>query len=384
MDVDSVVSVPNTRANLTDEAKQVGSAKNISQKYSLPFPEVDPLYGDMSDKLKFPRLQYGKFLISKLKKTQGLTVANTLRRILLYQVPALSITEIKFERGMSINGQNFSGNIEAANSSLMDSATSAKGKTKVKGRSPKGEAPSTDPELVPLAPIHEFSRIPGLYESLLELTMNLEAVVFKSTNEEVASTYVSGVDSETVNSYGISDCPSMDIQRRNTCTLRLPLLSSMTLPSGTAELLATNKPLVFSRRNILQAKDLILPTGVSVVYPEQYLATIMEVSNSDSPLCGDAISKGNPGKGAKPSDQVVVTCVLEKLSDTLPPRLQAAKPTNKRRTPIKKVNYTIENFEQGEEVVFEIWTNGAISPQDAFTYGIHSAVNLFQQFLSLS
>ena len=62
----------------------------------------------------------------------------------------------------------------------------------------------------------------------------------------------------------------------------------------------------------------------------------------------------------------------------------AATKLNKKSAPVKKVNYTIENAadpNQGEQVIFEIWTNGAISPQDAFAYGIQYAVKLFQQFL---
>jgi DNA-directed RNA polymerase alpha subunit len=341
------------------------------------------------------RLHYGKFLISKLKRTQGLTFANTLRRILLYEVPTAGITSVKFQ-------------------------------TKYMGYSSVAELPSV---AAPTQIIHEFSRIPGVYESLLELTMNLESVILKKDSEY-------GVISK------MEEGPSSF--QYATITIILPELANHQI----------GPPIEVVTPHIIQAKDLILPSGFSVVYPDQYIATLMGGQISVAPQrrnCGETDVRFAAGaasqsrgearatqSGATPGTSqpgearaftvLIVNCGLESHeseaqascsseahaeaqlrsgpasqsrgsyarqspSAHAQAQLRSAKPMqsevaatklNKKSAPVKKVNYTIENAadpNQGEQVIFEIWTNGAISPQDAFAYGIQYAVKLFQQFL---
>ena len=328
------------------------------------------------------RLHYGKFLISKLKKTQGLTFANTLRRILLYEVPTAGITSVKFQT-------KYMGYSSVAELPSRSEAQASQSRGEARAMPMQSGA-----TLRPTQIIHEFSRIPGVYESLLELTMNLESVILKKDSEY-------GVISKMEGGFAPSQYA--------TITIILPELANHQI----------GPPIEVVTPHIIQAKDLILPSGFSVVYPDQYIATLMggQISLApqrrsrgeadvrfaaglgEAPLQSGAAElrsakpvRSQPGE-ARAFTVLIVNCGLESheseahanCSVAIPtPREVAATKLNKKSAPVKKVNYTIENPadpNQGEQVIFEIWTNGAISPQDAFAYGIQYAVKLFQQFL---
>ena len=377
-----------------------------------------------------PGLHYGKFLISKLKKTQGLTLANTLRRILLYEVPAIGIAAIT-----SINFQS--------ESTSRGVATLGEANAYAQAKQTRGEAYAQAPQSVATPEqIHEFSRIPGLYESLLELTMNLESVVFKGelrAAPQSAATLWPGVAlqgpaegrspragfaSALAVGGGVTAPPqALPMSALPQALPRHPQLRVATLrnatdtglpqedhssarPESSYGLLSLSHPgrsAGFAERSagfassqtlaelphIVRAKDLILPNGLTVVYPDQYIATIAPVA-----LQSEA--------QALPLGELIVTYSLESYNDmSTPPKgsvevggdvagakpFPQASPANKKSAPIKKVNYTIENYRDGgsgaqnEQIIFEIWTNGSISPQDAMAYGVQYAVKLFQQFL---
>lgn len=53
--------------------------------------------------------------------------------------------------------------------------------------------------------------------------------------------------------------------------------------------------------------------------------------------------------------------------------------------PIQKVNYGIKslNAKQGSEyIVFEVWTDGSLLPQEAVDFGLKQLTHLFYQFAS--
>lgn len=89
---------------------------------------------------------YGKFKLSPLKKGQGITIGNSLRRTLLSEIKGIEIKAIKIS---------------------MD-----------------------DRSLFPK--IHEFSSIPGIKESILEILLNIKNIVIsvdtKKENQEFSST----------------------------------------------------------------------------------------------------------------------------------------------------------------------------------------------------
>jgi len=176
-----------------------------------------------------PILHYGKFLISKLFKTQGLTVANTLRRILLYHVPTTSINSIKFfacnqlfnssdlRRYESISNYQIEASVgeigllrSNGNPKPLDPNVAVGSFRTAKQNQPPDRlfgtglpAPAarnqpnqqvTNQERAGTrghtvhytsapsesASIHEYSRIPGMLESVLEFQSNIESIVLKN------------------------------------------------------------------------------------------------------------------------------------------------------------------------------------------------------------
>jgi DNA-directed RNA polymerase alpha subunit len=351
-------------------------------------------------------LHYGKFLISKLSKTQGLTIANTLRRILLYEVPASGITSVNI----------FRAEIE---------------KTVGTEVSPTYRAVHGFADQV-----HEYSRIPGLLESVLELTMNLQSIILKDTSILEANL---SVLPKPTSFYGITDSTASErslseAHHAKCAKLWLPLAGSAmpgresinsfpnssillerdtTIPGraeptyGSAEdtngtshggadtthdtnvapsiksISPSLKPL------ILRAKNLELPKNISIVYPEQYIATIMVPSDSPS----------------SPSESYICECTIESFD----PRIvgttgidDGVSFTHSKIFPVKKVNYTIESLGRkpdlfngigggdknvtstkalfDEQNSFEVWTNGAISPQKVLEYALSYSIALFSNF----
>ena len=420
-----------------------------------------------------PRLHYGKFLISKLKKTQGLTFANTLRRILLYEVPTTGITSVKFQTKYIGEYKESSPSSEPSEEQGWRNFGSEAPNTGPATRRWQGAAMQEGEGKVTPSPrersyaagfaersyaeqqfrsqiIHEFSRIPGIYESLLEFTMNLESVVLKKNSEYsvignvgvsrglgsgpgFASAEQEGQDKVTPSPRYTNACvqASQSVAtspQYATITLILPALvgsASQSVATQSQHEDSITLPTQVAISHIIRAKDLILPSGFSVVYPDQYIATLM----------GGQIRRSIIEVPETSASLLIVTCSLESHFECLETDLirgQSSEATvyadvptgaasqegrdkvtpspradftehsagfastkspvpsetplqlNKKSAPVKKVNYTIENAgepNQGEQVIFEIWTNGAISPQDAFAYGIQYAVKLFQQFL---
>jgi DNA-directed RNA polymerase subunit alpha len=99
------------------------------------------------------QLVYGKFLFSKLEKGQGLTLANTLRRILLYEMPTVGITSVYINQTEKIDLGPLDPrlNVEAIND----------------GRDQSSERFA-----------HEFSTLVGVKESVLEILQNLKSILF--------------------------------------------------------------------------------------------------------------------------------------------------------------------------------------------------------------
>eukprot|EP00899_Mesostigma_viride_P020418 jgi/Mesvir1/28378/Mv06717-RA.1 len=92
----------------------------------------------IESKIESPRNLYGRFLIEPLAIGQGITVGNTLRRILLGDIEGAAITSVK------IPGAN-----------------------------------------------NEFSILPGIRESVLEILLNLKEIVFRTKSLDVQKGYLS-------------------------------------------------------------------------------------------------------------------------------------------------------------------------------------------------
>ncbi len=117
--------------------------------------------------------------------------------------------------------------------------------------------------------------------------------------------------------------------------------------------------------------DVQCPEGVEVVNPEVYLATIS-------------------GKGSLTAE----IYVGYGTGYVLPERQEKYKgmigiiPTGAQFTPVRKVNYIVEQTRVGmrtdyERLVLEVWTNGSVLPNDAVTQAAHILDKYFKMFFDL-
>ena len=118
--------------------------------------------------------------------------------------------------------------------------------------------------------------------------------------------------------------------------------------------------------------DVHCPDNVSIVNPECYLATIS-------------------GKGASLTAEIYVGYGTGYV---LPERQEKYKgmigiiPTGTQFTPVRKVNYIVEQTRVGmrtdyERLVLEVWTNGSVLPNDAVTQAAHILDKYFKMFFDL-
>ncbi|MBI1757471.1 MAG: DNA-directed RNA polymerase subunit alpha [Fimbriimonas ginsengisoli] len=118
--------------------------------------------------------------------------------------------------------------------------------------------------------------------------------------------------------------------------------------------------------------DVVCPEGVRIVNPEAYIATI-----SDSKATFSMEMKVRWGVGyILPEKQEDYKGVIGLI------------PTGAQFTPVRKVNYTVEQTRVGtrtdyERLVLEVWTNGAIKPNDAISQAAHILDRYFKMFFDL-
>ncbi|MBM3250073.1 MAG: DNA-directed RNA polymerase subunit alpha [Candidatus Omnitrophica bacterium] len=117
----------------------------------------------------------------------------------------------------------------------------------------------------------------------------------------------------------------------------------------------------------VKAKDIELDETIEIINPELHIATLtkdtkfqveMEVSRGRGYVPAELNKKEEKTVGVVPIDSIF--------------------------TPIRKVNYYVENTRVGQrtdydKLVVEVWTNGAINPKDALLY----ASNILQRHLDI-
>jgi DNA-directed RNA polymerase subunit alpha len=165
---------------------------------------------------------------------------------------------------------------------------------------------------------HEFSTIPGIREDVLEVLLNLKELVFKS---EICE----------------SSIGRLSIQ-------------------GPA---------------IVTAADLELPSGIELVDPEQYIATI----------CGNNMLEMEfrieKGKGY----HLIERSADESFLDFL--QVDAI------FMPIKKVSYSVDDVRYNQNLLrdqlkLEIWTNGSLLPKEAISSAAAILTNLFSPLCDIN
>ena len=125
---------------------------------------------------------------------------------------------------------------------------------------------------------------------------------------------------------------------------------------------------------VVTGADVICPTGVSVVNPDVVLANVSEGGSLKMVL------HARNGRGYVTGEQNKV------LHPSLPVGVIA---TDSNYSPIKKVNYVVDQTRVGhnsqfDKLTLEVWTNGSITPQEAVAMSSKLLIDHFSKFLDLA
>lgn len=204
---------------------------------------------------------YGKFTCEPLERGFGITIGNSLRRVLLASLQGAAITAVRVDGAL-----------------------------------------------------HEFTTIPDVVEDVTDIILNLKEVVFRA---ETPKTYTVRLEKEGP--------------------------------------------------GVVTAGDINLVDGLSVLNPHHPIATL----DKKGPLSMEFTV--NVGRGYVPADR--------NKSPAMP---IGTIPIDALFSPIRKVNYTVQNARVGQvtdydKLILEVWTNGSVRPADAVAF----AAKILKEQLSI-
>jgi len=120
----------------------------------------------------------------------------------------------------------------------------------------------------------------------------------------------------------------------------------------------------------IQAKDIAAGPGVEILNPEQHIATLSREGKLDMEMVakmgrGYVLAERNKEEGA-PVDTIFIDSIF---------------------SPIQKVNFHLTNARVGQRtdydrLVFEVWTDGSIKPDDAVAYAAKILQDQLQIFIN--
>ncbi len=120
----------------------------------------------------------------------------------------------------------------------------------------------------------------------------------------------------------------------------------------------------------IQAKDIVAGPGVEILNPEQHIATLSREGKLEMEMVakmgrGYVLAERNKEEGA-PVDTIFIDSIF---------------------APIQKVNFHITNARVGQRtdydrLVFEVWTDGSIKPDDAVAYAAKILQDQLQIFIN--
>ncbi len=209
---------------------------------------------------------YGKFVCEPLERGYGITIGNSLRRILLSSLPGSAIKSVKIE--------------------------------------------GTD---------HEFTTIPNVVEDVPELILNLKMVRLKlDKNEEK--------------------------------TLRLDINSEGEVKAG----------------------DIITDGTVEILNPDLHIATVSKGGKLHIDMVADMGRGYNTAEKNKTPNQPIGVISIDSIY-----------------SPVKKVNYNVENTRVGQMVDYdkltiELWTDGSLEPYEALSLAAKVLSEHLKLFVDLS
>ena len=213
-----------------------------------------------------PDYTFGKFVVEPLERGYGITLGNSLRRVLLSSLPGVAVNSIKIN-----------------------------------------------------SVLHEFSTIPGVVEDVTEIILNIKELSAKMYCEGPKTVYI-------------------DVERDGPVT----------------------------------AADIRTDADIEILNPGLHIATLNGEGNLHMEL---VLDKGrgyvSAEKNKYPGQQIGVL------------------PVDSIYTPVKKVNYTVENTRVGQNTEFdkltlEVWTNGTIKPDEAISLGAKVMSEHLNLFIDLS
>ncbi len=209
---------------------------------------------------------YAKFVCEPLERGYGVTIGNSLRRILLSSLPGAAITSVKIE-----------------------------------------------------GVVHEFSTIPNVVEDVPEIIVNLKMVRLKlHENEEKI--------------------------------IRIDV-------KGEGE---------------VKAGDIITDSSVEVLNPDLHIATLSEGAHLQMEMTVDMGRGYNSAEKNKKENQPLSVLPIDSIY-----------------TPVKKVNYTVENTRVGQNIDYdkltiELWTDGSLAPYEALSLAAKVMTSHLELFIDLS
>lgn len=209
---------------------------------------------------------YAKFICEPLERGYGITLGNSLRRILLSSLPGAAITSIK------VDGVQ-----------------------------------------------HEFTTIPNIVEDVVEIILNLKDVRLKIYDNEEKS-------------------------------LRIDV-------DGAGE---------------VKASDIVGDANVEILNPDLHIATIAEGGSLHMELTADRGRGYNPSTKNKKPDQPIGVIAIDSIY-----------------TPVKKVNFYVENTRVGQitdydKLTIELWTDGSLTPDEALSLAAKVMTEHLNLFIDLS
>jgi len=210
--------------------------------------------------------RYGKFVVEPLERGYGITLGNSLRRILLSSLPGVAVTSVRID-----------------------------------------------------GVLHEFSTIPGVAEDVTEIILNLKELSAKLYTDEPKTV--------TINAQGEGE---------------------------------------------IKAGDIIVDDEVEILNPDLHIATL----NEDAKLFMEITLEKGRGyvaaeRNKKPGQPIGLI------------------PVDSIFTPVRRVNYTVEDTRVGQATDFdkltlEVWTNGSIKPDEATSLGAKILSEHLMLFINLT
>jgi DNA-directed RNA polymerase subunit alpha len=194
---------------------------------------------------------YGKFVIEPLERGYGITLGNSLRRILLSSLPGSAATSIKID-----------------------------------------------------GVLHEFSTIPGVVEDVTEIILNIKSLAFKMYTDEPKTVYIQAEGAK-----------------------------------------------------VITGADIKTDADIEVLNPDAYIATLNENGKLYMEITVEKSRGYVPAERNKVPGQPIGVIPIDSIF-----------------TPVKHVNYRVENTRVGkvtdyDRLILEITTNGNIKPDEAMSLG---------------